>query len=97
MANTTSFKEGQGGRPAGVPNKVTQDLRAWITELIDENRDTLKNDFKALKPRDRLFLTEKLFRYIIPTLQATSLTTDLEKLSDEDLDRVINEILNAQQ
>lgn len=94
-ANKTSFKKGQGGRKAGKPNKVTKDLRQWINRFIDSQTDQIQKDWKQLEPKDRIVLFEKLLKYSLPTLQATSLTTDFEKMSDEDLDRIVNEILKS--
>ncbi len=85
------------GRPKGVPNKATIDLRQWINNFIDENRGQIKNDWKSLEPKDRIFLFEKLLKYSLPTLQATSLTTDFEKLTDEQLDLIINQLRNSKQ
>lgn len=94
-------KKGQtgnpNGRPKGSPNKATKDLRQWINGFIESQTDQIQRDWQQLEPKDRIVLFEKLLKYSLPTLQATSLTTDLEKLSDEDLDRIVNEILNRQQ
>ncbi|WP_152267018.1 DUF5681 domain-containing protein [Agriterribacter humi] len=94
-------KKGQtgnpNGRPKGSPNKATKDLRQWVNGFIQSQTEQIQKDWKQLEPKDRIILFEKLLKYSLPTLQATSLTTDLEKLSDEDLDRIVNEILNKQQ
>lgn len=93
MAKTeTSFKKGQGGRKQGSPNKITVNLREWVNGFIDDNREQIKADWKALEPKDRIVMFEKLLKYSLPTLQATSLTTDFEKLSDEQLDEIINRL-----
>lgn len=93
-------KKGQtgnpNGRPKGSPNKATKDLRQWINAFIESQTERIQQDWKLLEPKDRIVLFEKLLKYSLPTLQATNLTTDLERLSDEDLDRVINGILNHQ-
>ena len=96
-ANKTSFKKGQGGRKPGKPNKATTDLRQWINDFIDSNLEQIQQDWKRLEPRERIVLFEKLLKYSIPTLQATSLTTDFEKLSDEDLQKIVDELLKNQQ
>ncbi len=83
------------GRPKGVPNKTTTDLRQWINNFIDDNREQIKKDWKSLDPKDRIILFEKLLKYSLPTLQATSLTTDFEKLTDEQLDFIINQLKNG--
>ena len=80
------------GRPKGVPNKVTGDLRQWITNFIDDNRAQIQKDWQALDPKDRILLFEKLLKYALPTLQATTLTTDFESLSDTQLDYILNEL-----
>lgn len=67
------FKKGEGGRPKGKANKVTGDLRSWINNFIDSNRDQIQKDWKKLDPKNRIIMFEKLLKYTLPTLQATSL------------------------
>ena len=64
------------GRPAGQPNKVSTDLRQWLTDFLDDNREQVLKDWKSLESKDRLILFERLLKYSLPTLQATSLTTN---------------------
>jgi hypothetical protein len=35
---------------------------------------------------------EKLMRFVLPTLQSTTLQSDFEKLTDEQLNQIINEL-----
>lgn len=97
MAQRKGQTGNPNGRPKGSPNKATKDLRQWINGFIESQTDQIQQDWQQLEPKDRIVLFEKLLKYSLPTLQATNLTTDLEKLSDEDLDRIVNEILNKQQ
>ena len=83
------------GRPSGTPNKLTADLRQRINEVLENNWHTIEADIKALEPKDRLMFIEKLLKYTVPTLQATNLNVDYEKLSDEQLDRIIDELKNS--
>lgn len=80
------------GRPKGTPNKASKDLRQWINTFIDRNTDQIEEDWKALEPKDRIVLFEKLLKYSLPTLQATSLTTDFERMTDEQIDTIINKL-----
>jgi hypothetical protein len=80
------------GRPKGVPNKTTKDLREWVTAFIDSNTAQIKKDWKALEPKERVMMFEKLLKYSLPTLQATSLTTNFDAMTDEQLDKIINEL-----
>lgn len=68
------------GRPKGVPNKTTTDLRQWINSFIDDNREQIKKDWNSLEPKGRIMLFEKLLKYSLPTLQATNLTSDFKTI-----------------
>lgn len=85
-------KQKHGGRKKGTPNKVTADLRQWISELIDQHRPTILRDIKSpeISPAQRLAFFEKLFGYVIPKQTATAVT--LDNISDEQLQQLITEI-----
>ena len=82
------------GRPKGSVNKITVSLRNRINDFLNENWENLQNDFDKLKPKDRVTFYEKLLQYGLPRLQNTQLTTDIEKLTDEQLDYIINNLRN---
>lgn len=84
-----------GGRVAGTPNKVTGDLRQSIQSFLDANWCNVQKEFDQLESRDKLLFIDKLLKYALPTLQATTLTTDLQTLSDEQLDILTQRILNG--
>ncbi|MEO8853522.1 MAG: DUF5681 domain-containing protein [Ginsengibacter sp.] len=91
------FKKGHSGNPTGKPkgaaNKTTTDLRQWINNFIDDNRKQIQTDWKALEPKERVILFEKLLKYSLPTLQATSLDFGFEKMTDEQLDEIVNRLI----
>lgn len=82
------------GRPKGTPNKITADLRSFLTGVIDKNRRQITKDLKALEPRDRLIILEKLMAYVIPKQQTVTASVELERLTDEQLNQVINQLTN---
>jgi hypothetical protein len=82
-----------GGRAKGTPNKVTTDLRTWINELLDSNRRQIAKDIKRLEPQQRVMIFEKLLSYAVPKMQSVETKIDLNRLTDEQLDSVINEIV----
>ena len=86
------FQKGEGGRPKGSPNKITAELRDWISQFVHDNKQQIQQDFDSLEPKDRIMIFEKLLKYALPALQATTVTTDFERLSDEQLDRIIEEL-----
>ena len=36
MGNQTSFKKGEGGRPAGIPNKLTTTVKETVLAVFNE-------------------------------------------------------------
>jgi hypothetical protein len=82
------------GRPKGIPNKSTNDLRQWLTDFVQGQRDQILADWQALEPKDRIIMFEKLMRFVLPTLQATTLQTDFERMTEAELDYIIEGLKN---
>lgn len=81
-----------GGRQKGTPNKVTATVKDWISQLIDDNRSQIEKDIKKLSPKDRLQMFEKLMQYVVPKQQSVKADIDLSKLSESQLDLIIDEL-----
>lgn len=81
-----------GGRAKGTPNKVTATVKEWLIALIDKNRRQVERDLKALEPKERLQMIEKLMQYVVPKQQAVTAQIDFESLTDEQLNEVIGEL-----
>lgn len=80
------------GRPKGKPNKVTTDLKEFVTKLLSKKQKQLEKDFDELEPVERWRMAEKLINYVIPKQRAVETTINFDQLSDEQLDNVINEL-----
>jgi hypothetical protein len=50
------FQKGEGGRLKGTPNRITAELRDWISFFIHDNKEKIQEDFNSLNPRDRVVL-----------------------------------------
>ena len=83
------------GRPKGSKNKVTTEVRDWISKVIDKQRPQLEKDLKLLEPAERWRIVEKLMSYVVPKMQAVEANVNLNKLSDEDLDKLASNIIKA--
>ena len=80
-----------GGRAKGTPNKTTSSIRDWLTKLVNKNKRQIQQDLDALDPKSRLEALAKFLPYIAPKQQAVA-AVDLNRLSDDQLDRVIEQI-----
>lgn len=80
-----------GGRAKGTPNKTTSSIRDWLTKLVNKNKRQIQQDLDALDPKSRLEALAKFLPYIAPKQQAVA-AVDLNRLSDNQLDQVIEQI-----
>ena len=72
-----------GGRTKGTPNRDTKELRERITELIDNNFDSIQTDLEALPPEKKLDFLVKLFEYALPKLNRTEIEAIVETSESE--------------
>lgn len=79
------------GRPLGVPNKVTANLKDRVNLLIENNFDKLQSDLDNIEPKDRLSIMLKLMEYVLPKQKETKI--DFSNLSDAEIDELINRII----
>lgn len=77
-------REKTGGRKRGTLNHTTTELRNLFAGFVSANISTLQSDFDKLEPKERLHFMDKMARLIMPPP-----VDDLQKLSEEDLDRII--------
>jgi hypothetical protein len=85
------------GRPKGSKNKVSGNLRVMIADFLESNFQKVIRDFKKLSPKDRLHFYTELLPYAAPKLSSTDMSVSFEQLSDEQLDRLLHELLTKTQ
>lgn len=69
-----------------------QDLRSWFSKLIDKNRNQIQRNLTALPSKERVQVLEKFMQYTIPKMQNAEAKLDLDKLRDEQIDQIVNEL-----
>jgi len=77
------------GRPAGKPNKSTDDLRDMVYKFLEKNFATIQAEFNSMESKDKLLFMDRMLRHVLPGPQ-----DELYKLSNEDLDRIIEKLKN---
>jgi len=81
-----------GGRSKGTPNAVTKEIRSVYKELLEKNLSNIDiwlQEVAKKNPDKALNFVIRLSEYVIPKLQSTQLTGNLDKLTDEQLDTII--------
>lgn len=93
-----AFKKGQsgnpGGRPKGAANKVTNQLRETITAFLGENFEKVKKDYAKLTPAMRIRMYLELLQYGVPKLQSVQIETEFDRLTDEQLQEIVDDLTN---
>lgn len=81
------FKKGQSGNPTGkrkgTKSRTTIEIQRALLKILDDNLETLINDLKELKPKERSPLLLKLAQHMIPA------AVNPERLTEEQLAQVI--------
>ncbi|MDO6439756.1 hypothetical protein Q4534_20180 [Cyclobacterium sp. 1_MG-2023] len=90
------FEKGNPGRPKGAKNKINTQMRDLIQSLFDNNYQTIQEDLEALEPKDRLKFLSDLLPYLLPKLQSTTHSQELnfDSMTEEELDILIDRITN---
>ena len=77
----------------GTPNKATATTKQFIQELLEENYNTIRDDLPKMTPKDRVTALLSLVPYIVPKQMATAATVAIERLSDEQINDVVEQLL----
>lgn len=63
------------GRPAGVPNKMTKELRKILKLFVSNELKKLPKRMIFLKKKERIELLIKLLPYVLPKVESVSHTS----------------------
>jgi len=63
-----------------------------IIAFLEGNFELIVQDFQSLAPKERVKLYYDLLNYGLPKLQAVQMETEFDKLSDSQLDFIINSL-----
>jgi hypothetical protein len=90
------FEPGQSGnpdgRPRGTQNKLNTKVKGFLTTILEENFESVQAAFAQLDGKDKVKYWIDMLPYVVPKLQSMSAAIDFEKLTDEDLDEIIERL-----
>lgn len=89
----TGAAAGKRSSRRGIPNRATVTLRDAVHTLLDDNYHTIVADLKKLKPKERVDAWCRLLEYALPKLQRSEVSIDISKLSDGEIDALLNRAL----
>ena len=58
-----------GGRKKGVPNRLTNDLRTALKDILFEEIENIPNLLAEVPPKERMELLIKLMKYCLPIIR----------------------------
>ena len=75
-----TFGKNNSGRPKGIPNKTTTEIREAFSELLQGNLEQLKVDIASLEPASRVKLLLDMAQFVVPKLRNVDLKTDEKEI-----------------
>lgn len=70
----------KAGRKKGVGNKLNNDLKARIAQIVENGFETIETDIRALEPKDRVNAYLKLTEYLVPKLRGISVDSEKKEI-----------------
>lgn len=73
----TGGKREGAGRPLGVPNKSTVEIRELIQSFVENNINSLQYDFDQLTGAEKFRALERFIQYVLPKPATENIITTL--------------------
>lgn len=78
------------GRPPGVLNKVTGDMKSRLSEFLESRFGDVEEAFDNLRPRDKIKMFAELLPYILPRLRSVETLHPVDRLTDDEVEKMFD-------
>ncbi len=89
-----------GGRQPGSMNKITLEMRQWITDIVNDNKERFAANMASVDAEKHVQIMERLLGFIVPKPQTLDISVEymeleqlLQKTPDEYIERISARIL----
>lgn len=83
------------GRPKGLPNKTTQQIKDTIQGIVSGNLSQIEADLAAMRPKDRVKAFLDLLGFVLPKMTSSEARVSLSTLTDKELDAILDRIVST--
>lgn len=89
-----------GGRVKGTPNKTTAKMKEFIVGFLgaymsgeeegaENGLGSFAEDWKKLKPSDRIYYSEKFSQYVMPKMSSVDVDADISQKVQTTTERLV--------
>lgn len=89
----TASAAGRKSSRKGVGNKSTASLKKRLTQLLEDQFDTVLDNMEQLEAKDHVSAYIKLLEYCVPKQRNITETIDVSSLSDDQVNEMLDRIL----
>ena len=75
-----------GGREKGTPNKITQEVRGLLLDIVEKELEQLPYLLEAMQPEKRAEILTRLLSYVVPKTDYAGKQEIVIVLDEDDMD-----------
>lgn len=90
----TAKQAGRKSSRKGIPNGSTEEMKGFLTALVTGQQSKIQTELGKLKGKDYLNAVIRIMEFVVPKQRQVEQIIDVSRLSDEEVDRLLDQALN---
>lgn len=90
----SASEAGKRSSRKGIPNGSTAEMKSFLTALVTGQQSRIETELGKLKGKDFLNAVIKIMEFVVPKQRQVEQIIDVSRLSDEEVDRLLDQALN---